>query len=213
MAMPAQSRGRSSRTRPRRASVRARVSLAAGLWVATLGAAATVQAGDLASASFRSQGGHVSAGSSGALSSDSFEGGASLGQSEAIGPSGSSTSLTTQSSGFWAIAEGGIPSLDVDGDGIQSFIDTDDDGDGLDDSVETLTKLFVSASDTGTDPLNPDSDGDGFDDGTEVAAGSDPNLAGVIPTQVPALAPLPAAGLLILVASIALRRLHRRMSS
>lgn len=70
------------------------------------------------------------------------------------------------------------PSLprDSDGDGLWDdlpedaaviFIeDQDDDGDGLDDSVETGTGVYISASDRGTDPLNPDSDGDGFCDGS-----------------------------------------------
>lgn len=65
--------------------------------------------------------------------------------------------------------------LDTDGDGAGNACDGDDDGDGLADGVETGTGIFVSASDTGTDPLLFDTDGDGFDDGTEVAAGSDPN--------------------------------------
>ena len=38
----------------------------------------------------------------------------------------------------------------------------DTDNDGLSDSVETGTGIYVSASDTGTDPLNKDTDGDGF---------------------------------------------------
>ena len=51
----------------------------------------------------------------------------------------------------------------------------DSDGDGLDDSVETNTGVYVSASDTGTDPNQSDSSGDGFTDGEAVAAGVDPN--------------------------------------
>ena len=50
--------------------------------------------------------------------------------------------------------------------------DTDDDG--LEDNVETNTGTFVSASDTGTDPLNPNTDDDLVKDGQEVADGSDP---------------------------------------
>ena len=45
----------------------------------------------------------------------------------------------------------------------------DSDNDGLSDAVETDTGVFVSADDTGTDPLRPDSDGDGLDDGDELA--------------------------------------------
>jgi hypothetical protein len=70
--------------------------------------------------------------------------------------------------------------LDTDGDGIPDITDTDDDGDGVNDSDEALV---------GTDPLNPmsdgvtpdgdlDFDGDGIDNGTE----SDETLA--IPTDV-----------------------------
>ena len=53
--------------------------------------------------------------------------------------------------------------------------DPDTDGDGLPDSVETNTGVYVSSTDTGTDPSNSDSDGDGYSDGEEVDAGDDPN--------------------------------------
>ena len=43
----------------------------------------------------------------------------------------------------------------------------DSDNDGLLNEVETNTGIFVDASDTGTDPLNPDYDGDGLLDGFE----------------------------------------------
>jgi len=43
----------------------------------------------------------------------------------------------------------------------------DTDGDGWRDGVETKTGRFVSASDTGTDPLVADTDGDGLKDGAE----------------------------------------------
>jgi hypothetical protein len=46
-------------------------------------------------------------------------------------------------------------------------IDTDQDG--LDDSVETNTGIYVSPTNTGTNPNNPDSDGDGAGDWYEVA--------------------------------------------
>jgi len=47
---------------------------------------------------------------------------------------------------------------------------TDSDGDGLEDSVETNTGVFVDAANTGTDPNHPDTDGDGAGDWYEVAA-------------------------------------------
>jgi imidazolonepropionase-like amidohydrolase len=45
---------------------------------------------------------------------------------------------------------------------------TDTDEDGLADSVETDTGVYVSPGDTGTDPAEPDYDGDGVGDGDEV---------------------------------------------
>ena len=52
----------------------------------------------------------------------------------------------------------------------------DADNDGLSDSVETNTGVYVSPEDTGTDPNNPDTDGDGVSDGKEVLElGTDPN--------------------------------------
>ncbi|MBW2667731.1 MAG: S8 family serine peptidase, partial [Deltaproteobacteria bacterium] len=88
------------------------------------------------------------------------------------------------------VCEGYDDALDVDGDGKPNGCDPDDDADGLLDIFETGTGIFVSASETGTDPLVLDSDGDGYDDGDEVAAGSDPNVfASQPPVQgVPAMA-------------------------
>ena len=51
----------------------------------------------------------------------------------------------------------------------------DTDGDGLLDGVETNTGVFVSASDTGSDPLAADTDEDGASDGFEVSENFDPN--------------------------------------
>ena len=56
---------------------------------------------------------------------------------------------------------------DNDGDFRGDVCDTDDDNDGLMDSVETNTGVFINASDTGTDPLNPDTDNDGLLDVVE----------------------------------------------
>jgi alpha-galactosidase len=55
----------------------------------------------------------------------------------------------------------------------------DTDSDGLDDSVETGSGVYVSSTDTGTAPDNADSDGDGAGDWYEVAASfTDPNVTG-----------------------------------
>ena len=51
----------------------------------------------------------------------------------------------------------------------------DTDQDGLLDSVETDTGVYVSATDTGSDPLVVDSDGDRFADGQEIIHESNPN--------------------------------------
>ena len=53
----------------------------------------------------------------------------------------------------------------------------DTDQDGLIDSVETDTGVYVSATDTGSDPRVVDTDGDGFPDGQEVIHESDPSNA------------------------------------
>ena len=50
----------------------------------------------------------------------------------------------------------------------------DSDNDGLFDSVETDTGVFVSEDDTGTDPDNPDTDEDGWKDGAEVKLNTSP---------------------------------------
>jgi len=62
---------------------------------------------------------------------------------------------------------------------------TDTDEDGLPDTVETVTGVFVSARDTGTDPTKADTDGDGVSDGVEVQYGTDPNnlIGTVIPVD------------------------------
>jgi hypothetical protein len=67
---------------------------------------------------------------------------------------------------------------------------SDEDSDTLLDIVETDTGVYVSPTDTGTDPFLWDTDGDGYSDGREVAFGSDPND----PDDTPTL-PVPALGL------------------
>jgi hypothetical protein len=52
--------------------------------------------------------------------------------------------------------------------------DADEDGDGLKNSVETQTGVFVSAGDTGTDPMVVDTNGDGFSDGEALGGGLNP---------------------------------------
>ena len=62
-------------------------------------------------------------------------------------------------------------------DTVSVIIWPDTDGDGLLDIVETDTRVFVDARDTGSDPFDPDTDNDGLGDGAEVALGTDPNRA------------------------------------
>jgi hypothetical protein len=50
----------------------------------------------------------------------------------------------------------------------------DSDFDGLDDAVETNTGVFVSPSNTGTNPSDPDTDDDGVSDGLEIQRQTDP---------------------------------------
>jgi len=91
----------------------------------------------------------------------------------------------------YALAEGspaidsGDPSL-LDPDGSRADMGfrldrftstTDTDGDGLNDSVETNTGVYISETNTGTDPSNADTDGDGVPDGLEITEETDPNDA------------------------------------
>jgi hypothetical protein len=54
---------------------------------------------------------------------------------------------------------------DFDGDLICNELDDDIDGDGLTNSIETNTSVYMDANNTGTDPWNADTDGDGICDG------------------------------------------------
>ena len=100
---------------------------------------------------------------------------------------------------------------DFDGDAQGDACDSDDDNDGLLDSVETGTGIYVSPSNTGSNPLDTDSDNDGRPDGVEVANGWNPNdPLSPGPPPVPAL---PFWGRLLLVGSVLLlgvRWLRRR---
>ena len=69
---------------------------------------------ELAGATYRVHGSNLNGGGSNS---------ASLGQSEALGFSGSTATLRTIAPGFWPIVAGGFPSLDLDLDGRQSFRD------------------------------------------------------------------------------------------
>jgi hypothetical protein len=170
-------------------------------------AALPALATDSTSASYTSRAGHVSTGGSGALVAPHFSASGSTGQSEAIGPSGSSNTLRTQAGGFWPIVVGSFPALDQDGDGRQAFLDLDDDNDGLADAFETNTGVFVSSTDTGTNPNDADSDDDGFVDGAEVVAGTDPNDVGAHP-QIPSLPPPGAVALVLALLAAAARPLR-----
>ncbi|MFP8874064.1 MAG: thrombospondin type 3 repeat-containing protein [Myxococcota bacterium] len=91
-----------------------------------------------------------------------------------------------------------------DGDAAGDACDSDDDNDGLDDVVETGTSVFIDANNTGTDPRDADSDDDGVSDGDEVAAGTDPNVAGTGTPEVPMLSPWSMGLVLILLVAIGL---------
>jgi hypothetical protein len=82
----------------------------------------------------------------------------------------------------------------------------DRDEDTLLDGVETNTGVFVSPTNTGSDPANADTDGDSFDDAVEVAAGTDPNDPLSFPgAAVPVLSPLGLAALGLALAAAGAR--------
>ena len=187
---------------------RTRIALRIALSFALLALAAPAFA-DLTSASYTLRGGHVAAAGT-STSSASFSNTAALGQSEPIGPAGSTIDLGTIVPGFSPILAGALPSLDLDGDGEAFFLDADDDGDGLDDVVETNTDVFASPADTGTDSLLPDTDGDGVEDGTEVNAGTDPTDPFSLPALVPFIGALGQLALALLLGATTLRVLRAR---
>ena len=63
-------------------------------------------------------------------------------------------------------------------------ISPDGDSDGLPDTVETGTGVYVSPRDTGTNPAKADTDGDGASDGVEVTFGANPNDPAQFPVPV-----------------------------
>ena len=88
---------------------------------AFLGSAATAWGADLTSTGYRLRGGHVNAAGNSLLQSTApiprFSGSrVSVGQAEAIGFSGSTSDLESSATGFWPIVQGGLASLDFDGD-------------------------------------------------------------------------------------------------
>ena len=99
---------------------------------------------------------------------------------------------------------------------LASAAGTDSDGDGLLDSVESLTGVFVDGSNTGTNPLVADTDGDGAADGEEVALGFDPLDAASTPAPIaaPALSPPGLAFLALLLGAVAFAvvRVRKRSS-
>ncbi len=112
-------------------------------------------------------------------------------------------------------APGGDWTLSVDDLIVETgepVVDEDTDGDGLLDSVETDTGVYVSPTDTGTDPNDADSDDDTYNDGDEVDAGTDPNDPLSYPGSGGALPVLSILGLAVLggALSISARRRLRR---
>ena len=57
---------------------------------------------------------------------------------------------------------------------LSAALGVDTDVDGLDDAVETNTGIYVSSSNTGTNPNSADTDGDGVPDGLEVKEKTSP---------------------------------------
>jgi hypothetical protein len=153
--------------------------------------AASAGATEMASASYRILGSHLNGGGHPALLSGApvpsiGSAGTSIGQSEALGFSGGATTLRTLAPGFWPIVGGGLPSLDADGDVIQSFRDNcpwafnpgQTDSGGIDD---------VAADGIGDACQCGDVDDDGIVDALDVIAYRDFLAA-------PSLAPLSSAG-------------------
>lgn len=93
--------------------------------------------------------------------------------------------------------ESGVQTISLNVQGLAPGADQD--GDGLANAVETGTGVFVSSSDTGSDPYAADSDGDGYPDGSEVSGASalghpsNPNVPNYSNMAVPGSFNLPVA--------------------
>ena len=101
--------------------------------------------------------------------------------------------------------------VNTDGDSEGNQCDADDDNDGLLDTVESGTGIYVGPGDTGTNPLFSDTDGDGLSDGEEVTNGwdpTDPNSPNVV--EVPLLPGAGAAWLSALLLGLGFRGLASR---
>jgi hypothetical protein len=173
--------------------MRSRFALVALVLFASAPAWLTDTAGavEMSSASYRILGANLNGGGHPALVSTApvpaiGSVGTSIGQSEALGFSGSLATLRTIAPGFWPIVGGGFPTLDSDADAIQSFRDncpfafnpTQTDSGGIDD---------VAADGIGDACQCGDVDDDGIVDALDVIA-----YRGFL--AAPALAPLSPAG-------------------
>ena len=107
-----------------------------------------------------------------------------------------------------AIANGLQTDTDADGDG--DACDEDDDNDGLLDIYETDTGIYLSPTNTGSDPLLVDTDGDGFDDASEVSWGSDPTDSSSNAATLPGLTWVGIAALVCTLTALASRIVRRR---
>jgi len=98
--------------------------------------------------------------------------------------------------------------------GVKITNNNDSDDDGLLDSVETNTGVYVSPTDTGTDPNNPDTDGDGVNDGLEVAFGYNPCDPNDTPPGIPTTLRFGLAGIglgIIICGVLAMRSVRKRV--
>jgi hypothetical protein len=88
----------------------------------------------------------------------------------AVQPAGTYT-LSTSFPGYEEASKPAVAVTTVENSGEDILLiptSQDSDGDGLPDSVETNTGVYIDPADTGTDPDLPDTDGDGLTDGDEV---------------------------------------------